>query len=182
MLYHGSQNYIKKINKDGLFGEFLFFASSRSDARSHGSVVYTLDEIKLEIADSFDFKQVYNDVIKEAEDKLIAELLLDDLVSEYRELDVFEDEVLEEARDLANQLLCQEAFVHDLYEEYDSDADSMRKADDAWNVQKTIAYAALKLGYDAAELEDEHGSSVAVYMTKNFDNLVLSENSEEDEL
>lgn len=136
-MYHTSPVKIKKIDALGKFGEVLFFSGDvYVMTASPKYYIYSVEISQDEIIEVFRFKY--------RESELKEEIL------EIKELlDIDEDTALE--------LLCGEKSVWQLDKCEDL-------ADIAWKIQELQGMSAKKLGYFAAESEDEQGTVYIVPM------------------
>lgn len=145
-LFHGSHSNIAPVVKVGAFamtGDNIFdgiFASFYEDtAGSHGDFVHSYEVVN--IAESSDL----NDKI----DHVVA-FLAD-------ELNISAEEVSELAEAIADDK-CDDAFAHLLSPR----ADVEPFADASWEMQRLRGRAAAYLGFDAVEMDDEHGTSYLI--------------------
>lgn len=144
-LFHGSHSKAAPVIKVGAFamtGDNVFdgvFASQDSEiAGSHGEHVHSYDVSS--IADNSSLNERINDVVE----FLRTELEID------------------EVEDLA------EAIVDDKCDDSFADILSPRSCtnDASWEMQRLRGRVAAHLGFDAVEMEDEHGSSYLIVNPK----------------
>jgi len=138
-LYHGT-NWIETLNNihsNGVFGSGLFFAVDRETAESHGDAVVSIeiDEEKIIPAFSFFYREDYDKL-----EAIVAE------IAKKAGVDT----------DTAEDLLSGHESLSKIQEKFDGELD--------WEIQKMSLDAAKILGFDAVELEDEHGTVYLVEM------------------
>lgn len=187
---HGSRdkNLVKNFRGgSGRFGSFLFFGV----CGGHGDYKYYLDAAELDIADASDLDGKSNRVIdgilddikdiiegafseldeqieeKEREigdvrgdDSLeddVREEILDELEGELMDL---RDERQEKIDELAMDLLSERENISD-YRDLPIDHGEV-----SWDLQRWTAEAAVSLGYDGVNVDDEHGTSTMIDMSK----------------
>lgn len=129
-LYHGSPDpQLTKINADGLFGG-IFASCELQTAQSHGEYIYEIELDDSKIATTFELK--------------------------YESMSAFAV-----ARKIVNKSYLAKTYdTEDLADAIISDNnDLVSDADDSWELQRLRGQLALKLGYSAVEMEDEHGTS-----------------------
>jgi len=148
-LYHTSPEEIKEINKDGRFGQFLFFSSEKyvmTAASDHVTYLLDLDEDQAIEVNSFFYRED-------------SELL---------------NEIVEEIQYIAN---CDEETAQNLLDASDSiwnldSVDDEDKADIDFDIQKLQGQAAKALGFRAAETADEQGTVWIVDMLNREKDLI----------
>jgi len=136
-MYHSTNQEIKSISKDGLFGSFLFF--SGEDA-GHGELLYEIDTEKL---NTISAKHFYYDYLYDSYDEEI--------------LKKFEDEIIDIcncSREEAQDYLSESSFYNDDYEI-------------SFDIQHIQAKCSIALGFDGVDVEDEHGISTMFDMFGN---------------
>jgi hypothetical protein len=153
-LYHGSYEKVKEIKPyEGLFGG-LFASVSESTARSHGEILNTLevDDSKVLTQYALDYECDYQSILQILKSEISSDVKDD-------EIDAIWAIVVEGKSNLDSEFseerLCKIFRVSDL-------------AEVSWDAQRIRGVIAKKLGYDAIEMDDEHGAS---YLVLNADKI-----------
>ncbi len=140
--FHTSPTAITEVRTDGLFGSFLFFSleAGEHEAGGNDQIIY-----KTEISDG--------EIIEAG--------------SMFFEHDSTQEclrSIIEEASDLLGVSTDEAAdYLDESKSEWDIDG---MDGDTSWARQLLTARAALALGYRGVEIEDEHGTSYMIDMSK----------------
>ena len=145
-LFHGSYSNTAPAVKVGAFamaGDNIFdgiFASDCEDkAGSHGNFVHIYEVVN--IAENSDLNDKIDDVVAFLSD----------------ELSISAEEASELAEAIADDQ-CNDSFAHLLSPR----ADVEPFADASWEMQRLRGRVAAHLGFDAVEMDDEHGASYLI--------------------
>ena len=142
-LFHGSNEIISAIKNTGIFGG-LFASSNKDAALSHGAKLHVINAARVLSQHDLNYEIDYELIAN-----TLRSLLSDDLSDE--ELDTAYAAVIDEK---------------DVYRMDEDDILRIFRADDlgeaGWEAQRIRGQVAKKLGYDAVEMSDEHGTSYLV--------------------
>ena len=151
-LFHTSPAKINKINGNGRFGEFLFFAPDVYVMTAGEFLTYRLELDDDGIIDAGSIFYQYN-----------AEILAP-LVAKIAQRYGVDDDVAESLLDESKNIFNVECNVEpeDL-------------ADASWDIQKTTAQAAKLLGFRGVKVSDEQGSAYMIDMAGRESELQIAE-------
>ncbi|GFM84992.1 hypothetical protein PSCICO_03910 [Pseudomonas cichorii] len=147
-LFHTSPTEITSIEKNGRFGEFLFFSGNVYAMTAGEAVTYSIDLDNEAVIDAG--RLFYHEDAEKLND-LVAEL------AAHLEIDA----------DTAEDLISEKANVYDL-----DSIDPEDIADASWDVQRFTARAAKILGFRGVAVSDEQGAAYMIDMLTHESDLV----------
>lgn len=143
ILFHTSPTKITTINRDGRFGEFLFFSDDVYVMTASDNVhVYKLDINSDEIIEASQLFYVDD-----------SDQILKSLIDEVKDMLGVDDET-------ACDLIDETVSIYDI----DTDVSAEDLADCSWEIQRITATAAKMLGYKGVQVEDEQGAAYMIDM------------------
>ncbi len=152
-LIHTSPNEITKIEKHGLFGDALFFSSSRY-VMTQNDTVHTysieLDEEKTISVSELFSREIIKEIIEDLEELELSEDMDEELA-----------EKLLDGRCLISDLAPYDAVDYSPYSEYE------------WQIQRYQGECAKLMGFEACSSTDEQGQVFIVPMLGRESDLVL---------